>query len=184
MNLWSVESLYMQNQLNVFLDRRFSTLPLPLHGRKSQRWRRGHISHPLSPFLHAWVACVSDLPFKVREELVFLTSPASNSSFCCCCFWEEKFSVSGQKIGSVRKPETNLTFHIARSRNNFPNRHFFNTSGSFAQPQGAEILDKFFNCQLHSRQSFMWNKVRFSFLCLSIFHCPDLLTVVLFPFAH
>ena len=101
----------MQNQLTVFLDRCLSTLPLPFHGSKCQGRQRAFVSHSLL-FQHFCMHklpsgnCVSDLPFKVREEFVSLMSSASNSfCFFAPVFEKIKFRVSrknrvGWEIGN------------------------------------------------------------------------------------
>ena len=103
----------MQNQLNVFLDRCWSTLPLPFCGSMYQGWQWACV-HTLCRHLHMQELPnrnhVSELPFKVEKELVPFMLSASNSCFlfvylfCFAClflFLRNILWVGRKETGSV-----------------------------------------------------------------------------------
>ena len=114
----------MQNQLNVFLDRCWSTLPLPFCGSMYQGWQWACV-HTLCRHLHMQELPnrnhVSELPFKVGKELVPFMLSASNSCFlfvylfCFAClflFLRNILWVGRKEIGLAGKPKTNLIFYF------------------------------------------------------------------------
>ena len=108
------------NQLNEFLDRCISTVPIPLHGSKCQGWQKMLVSRSLSPFLHTQVAwcgnCASELPFKVREEIASII-------VCCQYLFVLFLSLRGKSLGLAEKSRVGWetisqpNFHFGLSSN-------------------------------------------------------------------